>query len=236
MDGKDITMFAMPNLILIPTSFERQRLVPALQRHASLLPDDTAWRIELCGFGLVAAAARTAQLIARCRPTRVVLLGIAGSYGDTLSVGDAYCFDRVRCGGIGVGSLDQSSYQSAQSLGWSQLQLDDADGSLTIGDEIELCHDDDEDYGRVLLSVAGAAADEADSARRSALYPDVVAEEMEGYAVAMACRLYGVPLTIIRGISNKAGQRDQRRWDVDGALEATGKRFGKWSAKFASTR
>jgi futalosine hydrolase len=38
--------------------------------------------------------------------------------------------------------------------------------------------------------------------------------------VALACRLAGVPLTIIRGISNTAGDRDHARWRVPEALAA----------------
>jgi futalosine hydrolase len=43
---------------------------------------------------------------------------------------------------------------------------------------------------------------------------------MEGFGVALACRLAGVPLTIIRGISNTAGDRDHARWRVPEALAA----------------
>jgi futalosine hydrolase len=50
-----------------------------------------------------------------------------------------------------------------------------------------------------------------------------VAEDMEGFAVAMACRLRGVPLDIVRGISNTAGDRDASRWQVAAALEAAGR-------------
>jgi futalosine hydrolase len=52
------------------------------------------------------------------------------------------------------------------------------------------------------------------------LCPAAVAEDMEGFAVALACRLAGVPLTIIRGISNTAGDRDHARWRVPEALAA----------------
>jgi futalosine hydrolase len=45
---------------------------------------------------------------------------------------------------------------------------------------------------------------------------------MEGFAVAFACRLRGVPLDVIRGISNTAGDRDKTRWDIPGGLRAAG--------------
>ena len=46
---------------------------------------------------------------------------------------------------------------------------------------------------------------------------------MEGFAVALACRLRGVPVGIIRGISNTAGDRDTSRWQVAAAVEAAGR-------------
>jgi futalosine hydrolase len=47
-----------------------------------------------------------------------------------------------------------------------------------------------------------------------------MAEDMEGFGVALACRLLGVPLAIVRGISNEAGDREHARWQVPAALAA----------------
>ena len=56
--------------------------------------------------------------------------------------------------------------------------------------------------------------------RRNEKHPGVVAEDMESFGVAMACKLASVPLTVIRGISNVAGNRDIESWEVDSALAA----------------
>ena len=66
-----------------------------------------------------------------------------------------------------------------------------------------------------------------DVAMRLERYPDAVAEDMEGFGVAVACYFGGVPLQIIRGISNRAGDRDKRNWDIDGALHAAGELTSK---------
>jgi futalosine hydrolase len=71
-----------------------------------------------------------------------------------------------------------------------------------------------------LLTACAASADAADVAVRRRLFPTAVAEDMEGFGVALACRLAGVPLAIVRGISNDAGDRDKRRWQIGPALEA----------------
>ena len=52
------------------------------------------------------------------------------------------------------------------------------------------------------------------------IFPAAAAEDMEGFAVALACRLACVPCTIVRGISNTVGDRDTTRWQTTAALEA----------------
>jgi futalosine hydrolase len=54
---------------------------------------------------------------------------------------------------------------------------------------------------------------------RRKVYRDAVAEDMEGFGVAMACQLLQVPLRIVRGISNVAGNRDFKSWQVESALQ-----------------
>lgn len=43
---------------------------------------------------------------------------------------------------------------------------------------------------------------------------------MEGFGVALACALHGVPLSIVRGFSNAVGERDPSRWKIPLALGA----------------
>lgn len=71
-----------------------------------------------------------------------------------------------------------------------------------------------------LLSVAAAAGSRSQAEARRARHPEALAEEMEGYAVALAAHLGAVPLTILRGISNEAGDRDHASWQIEPALAA----------------
>jgi len=211
----------MPRLlILVPTEMERRGLEPML---ASASGQNC--RVDLCGFGPVAAAARTAQLLAEHAPKRVLLVGIAGRLDDRLAIGAAYRFERVSCYGIGAGT--GGDFLPAASLGWPQW-MGDADGtSPPIGDEIDGLSSCAAGGGGVrsdlLLSVCAAAACAEDARLRKQAFPAATAEDMEGFAVAFACRLRGVPLDIVRGISNTAGDRDRSGWQVAVALEAAGR-------------
>jgi futalosine hydrolase len=203
-------------LLLVPTELERGFIAPAVAAACG-----SSIRSELCGFGPVVAAARTARLIAEHRPDRILLVGIAGRFADRLAIGQAYAFERVACHGIGAGSGD--AFVPAEAMGWPQWPGDGSDPATRIADSLSCSS------GRLpasaaraglLLSACAASADEADVRSRLRLHPDAAAEDMEGFAVAAACRLAGVPLDIVRGISNTAGDRDTSGWQIEAACRA----------------
>jgi len=206
-------------LILVPTAIEQA--VFADELGAAVLQSH---RLELVGFGPVAAAARTAALLAAEQPTAVLLLGIAGSFDERTEVGEAVEFASVACYGVGVGTGE--AFLPAGKLGWPQWPGDAAAGTPVVGDELVLdrpavagSHNKTGGAG-LLLSACAASASAADAATRLAAFPNAVAEDMEGFAVALACRLASVRCRIIRGISNRAGDRDKANWQIEPALRA----------------
>jgi len=203
-------------LILVPTAIELQHLpvhfVQVIERKGAA--------IELCGFGPVVAAARTASLIASHRPSRVVLCGVAGAISDSLEVASAYRFDAVACYGIGVG--DGRAFRLASTMGWRQWP-GDGDGqalSSPIEDVIKLRQPDELGESKLLLTSCAASQNKLEVALKCESFPKALAEDMEGFAVAAACQLAGVPLSIVRGISNCAGDRDHSRWKIAEAMIA----------------
>ena len=51
---------------------------------------------------------------------------------------------------------------------------------------------------------------------------------MEGAAIAHVARLYGIPCGEIRGISNRAGNRDRSSWRVKEAAVAAQEALVSW--------
>jgi futalosine hydrolase len=205
---------SLEQLILVPTDFERQKLLAAYQRLPNSAEPPT---IELCGFGPIAAAATTTRLLLTLQPSRLLLLGIAGVYSKFASqhpIGTALRFCTVHCDGIGAGSGDD--FKSAATLGWHQWPREQS--APPIGDSISF--DPVGPTTAELLTVCSAAGNPEDASRRSAAFPAAVAEDMEAYSVAAACQISGVPCDIVRGISNVAGDRDKANWDIDAAVEA----------------
>ena len=204
----------MNGLILLPTQLEQDIVEPQIQAAA----EEFGWSIERCGFGPIAAASRSASLLARLKPKHVLLLGIAGTFVGTLPVGTATAFGRVCCYGVGVGH--GNDYQSAGKLGFEHCSHDGA----SIGDCLDLSAlTDDSTQPRVLLTTPAASANKLEAAEKLKTIPDAVAEDMEGFSVAVSCLMARVPLTIIRGISNEVGDRNRDGWQIDAALGAAAK-------------
>jgi futalosine hydrolase len=157
--------------------------------------------LELCGFGLAQSGARAMHAIATHRPARVVLAGVAGSYDPALTaLATVVSPSRVRCLGIGAGG------RSAAQLGFADA------------DELPLAGE-----GGLALSVAAASGSPGEADARLREHPGAVIEEMEGYAVALAAMIAGIPCCMVRGVSNRAGDRNTASWQLAPALEAVGR-------------
>ena len=195
-------------LFLVPTEFERDCLSQGLIDGIGMAKSV----IRICGFGPIVSGIRTTQLIAEHSPKQVVLMGIAGSLNARFRVGAAVEFDLVVCYGIGAGTGDE--FIAASEMGWRQWPDDPI-----ISDSIRFS-DECSEPSVPLLTCFSASASELDVQLRLKKYPNAIAEDMEGFAVATACRFAGLPLRIVRGISNRAGDRNKENWQVHEAMSA----------------
>lgn len=199
-------------LLLVPTELELRRL-----EDLGGFPADCG-ALEICGFGPIAAAARTAQLIARRRPARALLIGICGAYDVARQpVGTALEFDEVGVVGVGVG--EGAALIPPPRLGFPQWP-GSAERSSAIFDRLPLATQSPADPPRRLLTTCAASADAAQAAVRCAHMPGAVAEDMEAFAVALACALESIPLRVVRGVSNEVGDRAPEHWRIPAALAA----------------
>ncbi|MBL8840796.1 MAG: futalosine hydrolase [Planctomycetes bacterium] len=217
-------------LLLIPTPREAELLLgdagrglgaPRLATFAG-----RSLRVALTGWGLAAAGASSGRWIAELHPDLVVLAGIAGTLErERLPVGALLVASRVACDGLGAGVDDRVVPLREPPLPASLVPAFApslaGDGALPLAPLLAPL-----DASRAgartgaLLSVAAAAGSRSQAEARRARHPEALAEEMEGYAVALAAHLAAVPLTILRGVSNEAGDRDHASWQIEPALAA----------------
>jgi futalosine hydrolase len=199
-----------PTLLLFPTELERRRF-----HDQGGLPVGLALE-SVCGFGPVAAAARTAQLCATLRPRRVLLCGIAGTFDEARRpIGSAATFRRVALEGVGAGQ--GAAHHGPPALGFPQWP-----GSPETTDAVEqlLELEPSPSDAPLLLTTCAASADADEARLRRERFPDAAAEDMEGFGVALACALARTRLVVVRGFSNRVGERDSRSWRIPLALAA----------------
>lgn len=224
--------------LLFAVPFEGQRLIRAMKDRSRIafgLQEFASGRINgqctvaaASGIGIVNAAHAATLMILAFRPSMIVLSGVAGSYRRSgLAVGDVAVADREIFGDMGV-RTDRGS-EPMDAIGIPLVTR----GSTKFFNSYPM--------NRALARKAVSAARRASAgSRQVACGPmatvaacsgtvrqaDIigkkhaaVCENMEGAAVAQVCALYRVPLVEIRGISNIAGIRDKRKWDMKLAAE-----------------
>ncbi len=199
-------------VVFVPTDLELARLVDAggLGQAASA--------VHVCGFGPIASAARVAQILAQQPFERALLLGIAGTFDEQAAgVGSAVEFSSAAVEGVGVGQ--GLNLRAPPALGFPQWPGSQEPCTDPIYDRLQLAHRRVA-APRLLVTTCAASADAEQAALRRIRFQDAVAEDMEGFAVALACALAEVPLRIVRGISNRVGDRDPSHWSIPRAIEA----------------
>jgi futalosine hydrolase len=72
----------------------------------------------------------------------------------------------------------------------------------------------------VILTVATVTGTQERTDALRKRHPDAVAEAMEGFGVATAAALAGLPFAELRTISNAVGPRDRTAWRMGDALVA----------------
>ncbi len=202
-------------LILIPTEMEADSLVGVVPEPQEIteienLPGHP--HAAICGFGLPCAAALSAHLLHKFAPSHVLLLGIAGTYDNVQApVGSLVAGTLAHLRGVGAGQ--GKDHQAAGDLGFdlgNHAQLNTPWIPLTAP-----VHDI---LAGPIISVASASADAQEAESNLAVCEGALVEDMESYGVALSCRLSRIELTVVRAISNVAGQRAKSSWKVNESL------------------
>ncbi|WNC15801.1 futalosine hydrolase [Brevibacillus brevis] len=199
--------------VLVVTSVEAER--DAVLRG---LGEDSRFTVGIGGVGPMAAAARTARMLATSEPyDLVVCAGISGGFVGQAEVGSLVVSGEIVCADLGAEtpegfcSLDELGFGSATVPVDRELAARVTDALRAAGLPVKM--------GTVLTlsTVTGTAQTAEELARRM---PGALAEAMEGYGVAVAAQEFGVPVLELRAVSNAIGPRDKSAWRIKEALAA----------------
>lgn len=193
----------MSLLLLVPSHLESARMA---------LPDRPGVEVMNCGVGLLAAGLSTTRRLLAGGVDRCVLVGLAGTRDrHRVPLGTLVAGTAVRDQAFGAG-------HGRTFLGLHEMNLPDGDALPSL---LPL---DDPGIAGAFPCVLGSVASASDSLSQGVTWrrrhPDALVEEMEGYAVALACRHAGVPVSVVRAISNVAGDRDLSNWQLTPAFDA----------------
>jgi futalosine hydrolase len=165
------------------------------------------------------ATALTAAALGGAPYDLVVSAGIGGGFQPGAPVGSLVVADEITAADLGADTAD--GFVPVTALGF---------GTVTHHPPRSLVRDLAAATGAALGTVLTVSTVTGTAARAAELrdrHPHALAEAMEGFGVAEAAALHGVPVLEIRAVSNPAGPRDRAAWRIGDALAALTEAFGK---------
>ncbi|MFC8512941.1 futalosine hydrolase [Streptomyces sp. NPDC057257] len=179
----------------------------------------TTGDVMAAGVGPALAAAATATALTRAPYDLVVSAGIAGGFQPDAPVGSLVVADEITVADLGAETAD--GFLPVTELGFGTVTHRPPNSLVR-----ELVRATGARAGAVLtVSTVTGTAERAAGLRHR--HPTALAEAMEGFGVAEAAALHGVPVLEIRAVSNPVGPRDRAAWRIGDALAALTEGFGK---------
>jgi len=170
-------------------------LVVALEEEADALDDELP--ILVTGPGKVHATAAVTATLASARPSVVINLGTAGGLHDGLH---------------GVHEIHTVIQHDFDAAVFRALVNRDYGMPITLDADADADADADSGAGAARMVLATGDYFVADSDVRAALSRDAHLVDMEGYAVAWAARTAGVPVRLVKLVSDDASDGAARTW------------------------
>ncbi|MFI6856909.1 futalosine hydrolase [Streptomyces sp. NPDC050416] len=174
------------------------------------------------GPGLAGAATGSVLAAAALQGTPydlVVSAGIGGGFLPEARVGSLVVADEIVAADLGAETPD--GFVSVTELGFGSVR------HQPPADLVRLVRDAVGARSGAVLTVSTVTGTAERAAALRKRHPTALAEAMEGFGVAEAAALHGVPVLEVRAISNPVGPRDRAAWRIPDALAALTEGFGK---------
>lgn len=205
--------------ILVATAVpvERDAVAHACERAADI-------DVLAAGVGPARAAAATATELTRATLEGapyglVVSAGIAGGFLPDAPVGSLVLADTITVADLGAETPD--GFLPVTELGFGTVSHTPPESLVREAATATGAHTG------TILTVSAVTGTAARAAALRERHPAALAEAMEGFGVAEAAALHGVPVLEVRAVSNPVGPRDRAAWRIPDALAALTDGFGK---------
>ncbi|MEU7583632.1 futalosine hydrolase [Streptomyces sp. NPDC041068] len=201
--------------------------VPAeLEAVARGLPAGSGVDVVTVGVGPAAAAAATALHLGVAAQhdqayDLVISAGIGGGFAPDAPLGSVVVADEITVADLGAETPE--GFAPVTELGF---------GAVTHRPPLSLVRDVAGACGAArgtVLTVSTVTGSAERAAELRLRHPRALAEAMEGFGVAEAAALHGLPVLEVRAVSNAVGPRDRAAWRIGDALTALSDAFGKFA-------
>lgn len=193
----------MSLLIVASTPYE---IAPMMERH----PD---WDYLITGVGIPAAFFQIMTRLEKQQYTRIVQVGVAGSYDKKINLGEVV-FVKADCFGD-CGLLHHNQLTSYFDLGLAnEDDLPFQSGELVNSEFFDTLKDLKSVKGVTvnLMSTQTTYIELMQSTHRSSI------ETLEGAVLHYICLQKNISFAQVRGISNYVGERDKSKWNMNEAI------------------
>ncbi len=178
--------------------------------------NDTTHDVKIVGVGPAAAAANTAKYLAEARARNahydgVVNAGIAGGFAERTEPGDLVIGTASISAELGARLCDR--FQPLDELGFGSNSIA-CDPALTSPITAQRGH---------ILTLSTITGTPQTAQQLAHEHPRALAEAMEGFGVATAASIFGLPFAEIRSITNAIADRDVTGWQWEAGFDALAK-------------
>jgi futalosine hydrolase len=165
------------------------------------------------GVGLASAALALGVLVATISPAEIIMVGSAGALpGSGLEAGQLTVASSEVLSEFGV--FSEAGIGNGETLGIPKVSQE-----ISFDREMAACLAEAARSNAAVvmgrfLTVVGVSADLRLAEARGNKFSAIV-ENMEGFALALASERFRIKAGEIRGVSNIAGTRDKKTWNLD---------------------
>lgn len=155
----------------------------------------------LSGIGKVAAAITATVLIEKFQVNRILFTGVAGGLASHVKVGDVVVGNELLQHDMNASPLFPQ--YEVPLLGCARFQTDDVMTQCLL-ESASLALPHAQVHTGLIISGDQFVSSASESQRLQSHIPDALAVEMEGAALAQVCHAYGIPLAVVRTLSDRA--------------------------------
>jgi futalosine hydrolase len=192
-------------------------VIVATELEAQKLPKLAGMRLRVSGIGAVNAALETQLGILEQRPDLVLSVGIGGAYPNGgAKIGDVVVSSEMIYAALGA--MDGTQFLNLEELGFELVG--NIFNTIPAALQAQVFAEITNARFGAILTLETVTGSDARAIELEQLFPNAIAEGMEGAGVAHSALKHGIPSLEIRGISNFVGARDRSSWRIGAALGA----------------